>query len=71
MRCPILSTATKVRYADDTPNGSTAGVAGVCNEAGNVVGLMPHPEHATDSLTGPSADGLAFFTSVLATGVIA
>jgi phosphoribosylformylglycinamidine synthase I len=60
-----------VRYADDNPNGSTAGVAGVCNEAGNVVGMMPHPEHATDSLTGPSADGLGFFTSVLATGVTA
>jgi phosphoribosylformylglycinamidine synthase subunit PurQ / glutaminase len=56
-----------VRYAGDNPNGSTAGVAGVCNEAGNVVGMMPHPEHATDSLTGPSADGLGFFTSVLAT----
>jgi phosphoribosylformylglycinamidine synthase I len=60
-----------VRYADDNPNGSTAGVAGVCNEAGNVVGMMPHPEHATDALTGPSADGLGFFTSVLATGVTA
>ena len=60
-----------VRYADDNPNGSTASVAGVCNEAGNVVGMMPHPEHATDSLTGPSADGLGFFTSVLATGVTA
>ena len=60
-----------LRYADDNPNGSTAGVAGVCNEAGNVVGMMPHPEHATDSLTGPSADGLGFFTSVLATGVTA
>jgi phosphoribosylformylglycinamidine synthase subunit PurQ / glutaminase len=60
-----------VRYADDNPNGSTAGVAGVCNEAGNVVGMMPHPEHATDSLTGPSAEGLGFFTSVLATGVTA
>jgi len=35
------------------------------NEAGNVVGLMPHPEHAVDPLTGPSADGLGFFASVL------
>jgi phosphoribosylformylglycinamidine synthase len=41
----------------------------VCNAAGNVVGLMPHPEHAVDSLTGPSADGLGFFASVL-TGVM-
>jgi phosphoribosylformylglycinamidine synthase len=38
----------------------------VCNAEGNVVGLMPHPEHAIDPLTGPSADGLAFFTSVVA-----
>ena len=57
-----------IRYADDNPNGSAASIAGVCNEAGNVVGLMPHPEHAVDPLTGPSADGLGFFTSVL-TGV--
>jgi phosphoribosylformylglycinamidine synthase len=54
-----------VRYADSAPNGSARGIAGVCNEAGNVVGLMPHPEHAIDPLTGPSADGLGFFTSVL------
>lgn len=45
------------------PNGSTAQIAGVCNPAGTVVGLMPHPEHAIDALTGPSTDGLAFFTS--------
>ena len=43
-------------------------IAGVVNEAGNVVGLMPHPEHAVDALTGPSADGLGFFTSVLKRG---
>ena len=42
------------------------GIAGVCNAEGNVVGLMPHPEHAVDPLTGPSADGLRFFTSVVA-----
>ena len=41
-------------------------IAGVCNSGGNVVGLMPHPEHAVESLTGPSTDGLGFFTSVLA-----
>lgn len=54
-----------VRYASANPNGSADDIAGVCNEAGNVVGLMPHPEHAIDPLTGPSADGLGFFTSVL------
>src|SRR5580700_9538230 len=53
------------RYAGGNPNGSVAGIAGVVNEAGNVAGLMPHPEHAIDALTGPSEDGLAFFTSVL------
>ena len=55
-----------LRYAGDNPNGSAAAIAGVCNAGGNVVGLMPHPEHAIDPLTGPSADGLGFFTSVLA-----
>ena len=55
-----------MRYADPNPNGSADGIAGVCNAEGNVVGLMPHPEHAVDPLTGPSADGLSFFTSVLA-----
>jgi phosphoribosylformylglycinamidine synthase subunit PurQ / glutaminase len=58
-----------LRYAGDNPNGSAAAVAGVCNAAGNVVGLMPHPEHAVDSLTGPSADGLGFFASVVASVV--
>ena len=53
------------RYAGPNPNGSAAGIAGICNEAGNVVGLMPHPEHAIDVLTGPSADGLGFFASIL------
>jgi phosphoribosylformylglycinamidine synthase subunit PurQ / glutaminase len=55
-----------IRYADANPNGSAGDVAGVCNAEGNVVGLMPHPEHAVDPLTGPSGDGLAFFTSVVA-----
>ena len=54
-----------LRYAEDC-NGSVGDVAGVCNEARNVVGLMPHPEHAIDPLTGPSADGLGFFTSIVA-----
>ncbi len=55
-----------IRYASGNPNGSAAAIAGVCNAAGNVVGLMPHPEHAVDELTGPSADGLGFFASVVA-----
>ena len=54
------------RYLDRNPNGSRRDIAGISNAAGNVVGLMPHPEHAVDALTGPSTDGLAFFTSVLA-----
>jgi phosphoribosylformylglycinamidine synthase len=57
-------------YDGGNPNGSADGIAGVCNAAGNVVGLMPHPEHAVTDLTGPSADGLGFFTSVIA-GVLA
>ena len=52
------------RYAHDgNPNGSTNDIAGVANAEGNVVGLMPHPEHAVDPLTG-SADGLKLFESV-------
>jgi len=54
-----------VSYTSDAPNGSSRGIAGICSEDGNVVGLMPHPEHAIDPLTGPSADGLGFFTSVV------
>ena len=57
------------RYAPgQNPNGSVADVAGVCNPAGNVVGLMPHPEHAVDALTG-SADGLALFESLARSAV--
>jgi phosphoribosylformylglycinamidine synthase len=54
------------RYVGDNPNGSYRDIAGIVSAAGNVVGLMPHPEHAIDPLTGPGTDGLAFFTSVLA-----
>ena len=53
------------RYSGANPNGSVDAIAGVVSEAGNVAGLMPHPEHAIDTLTGPAADGLGFFTSVL------
>jgi phosphoribosylformylglycinamidine synthase subunit PurQ / glutaminase len=55
-----------LRYAGGNPNGSAGDIAGVCNAEGNVVGLMPHPEHAVDPLTGPSADGLRLFSSVVA-----
>jgi phosphoribosylformylglycinamidine synthase subunit PurQ / glutaminase len=53
------------RYRDASPNGSARGIAAVASEAGNVVGIMPHPEHAIDPLTGPGADGLGFFTSAV------
>jgi phosphoribosylformylglycinamidine synthase len=61
------------RYAGVNPNGSVHDIAGICSAAGNVVGLMPHPEHAVERGFGPSGrdglrtgtDGLRFFTSVL------
>jgi phosphoribosylformylglycinamidine synthase I len=60
-----------VRYVGGNPNGSSRDIAGVCSADGRVVGLMPHPEHAVEDLTGPSTDGLGFFTSVLAALVTA
>jgi phosphoribosylformylglycinamidine synthase len=53
------------RYVGLNPNGSRRDIAGIRNERGNVVGLMPHPEHAVEDLTGPTKDGLGFFASVL------
>jgi phosphoribosylformylglycinamidine synthase len=53
------------RYLEVNPNGSRRDIAGIANAAGNVVGLMPHPEHAVEALTGPTTDGLGFFSSVL------
>ena len=53
------------RYVGGNPNGSSRDIAGVTSADGRVVGLMPHPEHAIDRLTGPTTDGLALFTSVL------
>ncbi|MGW0007693.1 phosphoribosylformylglycinamidine synthase subunit PurQ [Nocardia grenadensis] len=53
------------RYAGDNPNGSQRSIAGIASENKRVVGLMPHPEHATEALTGPSDDGLGLFLSVL------
>jgi phosphoribosylformylglycinamidine synthase len=63
------------RYVDVNPNGSLNDIAGVSNERGNVVGLMPHPEHATEPGFGPDTteamssgtDGLRFFASAIAT----
>lgn len=57
------------RYVGWNPNGSRRDIAGITNEAGNVVGLMPHPEHAIEAGFGPEngsgTEGLGFFTSVL------
>ncbi|RKW70015.1 phosphoribosylformylglycinamidine synthase subunit PurQ [Galactobacter caseinivorans] len=56
------------RYEGDNPNGSRRDIAGISNEAGNVVGLMPHPEHAVELGFGPDhtgRDGITFFTSVI------
>jgi phosphoribosylformylglycinamidine synthase len=54
------------RYLDVNPNGSLRDIAGITNAAGNVVGLMPHPEHAVEPLIGTGrTDGLGFFTSIL------
>lgn len=63
-----------IRYVGENPNGSARAIAGICNKAGNVVGLMPHPEHAVEAGYGPDGplgprtgtDGAGFFTSVLA-----
>jgi phosphoribosylformylglycinamidine synthase subunit PurQ / glutaminase len=54
------------RYVGVNPNGSVADIAGIANARGNVVGLMPHPEHAVDTLTGPGIEGVGFFSSLLA-----
>ncbi|RZT60893.1 phosphoribosylformylglycinamidine synthase subunit I [Microcella alkaliphila] len=66
------------RYLDVNPNGSLRDIAGLRNERGNVVGLMPHPEHAVEAGFGPDTtsamrsgtDGLTFFTSVLKQSVL-
>ena len=52
------------------PNGSLGNIAGICNQAGNVLGMMPHPERAADPRLG-GTDGLALFESVLATALSA
>jgi phosphoribosylformylglycinamidine synthase I len=52
-------------YIGENPNGSYRDIAGITNKDGNVVGLMPHPEHAVDPLTGPGTGGLGFFLSLI------
>ncbi len=53
-----------LRYEGENPNGSVAGIAGIVNAEGNVMGLMPHPEHAVDALTG-STDGALLLGSLV------
>jgi phosphoribosylformylglycinamidine synthase len=53
------------RYVGGNPNGALNDIAGITSADGRVVGLMPHPEHAIDALTGPSDDGLGLFLSAL------
>lgn len=52
-------------YAGSNPNGSVLDIAGISSPNGRIVGLMPHPEHATEALTGPSDDGLGLFYSAI------
>jgi phosphoribosylformylglycinamidine (FGAM) synthase-like amidotransferase family enzyme len=61
---PDLGPAQVVLRYVDNPNGSVGDIAGVCNERGNVMGLMPHPEHAVDPLLG-SADGALLLASLV------
>ncbi|MFL5959086.1 MAG: phosphoribosylformylglycinamidine synthase subunit PurQ [Gaiellaceae bacterium] len=61
---PELDPAQIVLRYVDNPNGSTEGIAGICNEEGNVMGLMPHPEHAVDPLLG-SDDGALLLASLV------
>ncbi len=53
------------RYAGENPNGSRRDIAGITDARGRIAGMMPHPEHAIDPLTGPTDDGLGIFLSVL------
>ena len=54
------------RYLGPNPNGSLRDIAGIADSTGRIVGLMPHPEHAVERLTGPGTDGLRLFTSAVA-----
>ncbi|EHS85842.1 Phosphoribosylformylglycinamidine synthase 1 [Limosilactobacillus gastricus PS3] len=57
------------RYAEENPNGSLRNIAGICNERGNVLGMMPHPERAVEAILG-NTDGLRVFTSLLENGSV-
>ena len=59
------------RYVDGNPSGAMRDIAGITDATGRIVGLMPHPEHAIDPLTGPGQDGLELFLSLLASRVAA
>jgi phosphoribosylformylglycinamidine synthase I len=59
------------RYLDGNPSGAMRDIAGITDPTGRIVGLMPHPEHAIDPLTGPGQDGLELFLSLLASRVVA
>lgn len=54
-----------LRYHGENPNGSLRDIAGICSADGRVAGLMPHPEHAIDDLTGPGTDGRRMFSSLV------
>ena len=62
----LARNSCSARHVGDNPNGSLRSIAGITNERGNVVGLMPHPEHAVEDLCGPGTDGLGFFTGLAA-----
>ena len=57
------------RYAEENPNGSLNNIAGICNRAGNVLGMMPHPERAVEEILG-NTDGLRVFKSLLENGKV-
>lgn len=57
------------RYAEENPNGSLRNIAGICNERGNVLGMMPHPERSVKAILG-NTDGLRVFTSLLENGSV-
>ena len=57
------------RYAEENPNGSLNNIAGICNRAGNVLGMMPHPERAVEAILG-NTDGLRVFKSLLENGKV-
>lgn len=61
----VVADAAGTPLPPGNPNGALAGIAGICSADGRIAGLMPHPEHAIDPLTGPTDDGLGFFLSVI------